>query len=315
MTKELSFSEVESISPKSSSKETSYLEGKEEEEEKEDEKLEGKENGKETSTWDKGATSDRFERKFQARLQKQQKKKTKALIKKVSKSEEDSCRLTLVQSDVLVLPLPSIPASSSTSPPSTNSSTSPIPSSSVPPSNSASTSDSISPSALQPPDLIASLNYAMCYFHSRSTLIEYLTMVLKTLRPKTGVFVTDLFGGPQNGEKYQDQKVLWQKFEKEIGFSSSGRDARREMSGNLESKSRKDGKGKTRKEAKEKIAENGKRSNESRDEEIEEEEEDFLAGKVEIFPPPLEGTKGTPGEWPRGKLKMVRKGKEHGGFE
>ena len=47
---------------------------------------------------------------------------------------------------------------------------------------------------LEAPDMVASLNYAMAYFHDRATLKQYLTGVLHSLRPKTGVFITDMFG-------------------------------------------------------------------------------------------------------------------------
>lgn len=238
-------------------------------------------NGSSTSsTWDQGATSERFERKFQARLKKEKKKKdVKSSSNPINDGEgldshlnPNTPRLTLLQSDVLELPVPPIPSSSS--------------------SKSTQTS---SESELPPADLIASLNYAMCYFHSRSTLISYLKVALKTLRPKTGVFVTDLFGGPPTGENYLDQKPLWDRFEKELGFNSSKRDVRRRV-GEENSNGLSSGK---------KREVNGEIEN----------EDDRLAGKVEIHPAPLEGTKGTPAEWPGGKLKMVRKGTEHGGFE
>lgn len=71
---------------------------------------------------------------------------------------------------------------------------------------------------LEAPDIVASLNYAMAYFHDRATLLRYLRSVVASLRPKTGVFITDMFGGPPTGEMYEDQDRLWAQFWDEPGF-------------------------------------------------------------------------------------------------
>ncbi|WFD18871.1 non-specific serine/threonine protein kinase [Malassezia caprae] len=71
---------------------------------------------------------------------------------------------------------------------------------------------------LEAPDIVASLNYAMAYFHDRATLLRYLRGVVASLRPKTGVFITDMFGGPPTGETYEDQDRLWAQFWDEPGF-------------------------------------------------------------------------------------------------
>lgn len=71
---------------------------------------------------------------------------------------------------------------------------------------------------LEAPDIVASLNYAMAYFHDRATLLRYLRGVVASLRPKTGVFITDMFGGPPTGETYADQDGLWAQFWDEPGF-------------------------------------------------------------------------------------------------
>lgn len=71
---------------------------------------------------------------------------------------------------------------------------------------------------LEAPDIVASLNYAMAYFHDRATLLRYLQSVVASLRPKTGVFITDMFGGPPTGESYEDQDRLWAQFWDEPGF-------------------------------------------------------------------------------------------------
>ncbi|WFD33473.1 hypothetical protein MCUN1_000286 [Malassezia cuniculi] len=157
-------------------------------------------------------------------------------------------RMTLLHSDVLDLPVPPV-ASGET--------------------------------ALEPPDLVASLNYAMAYFHDRATLVRYLRGVVATLRPNTGVFITDMFGGPPTGEEYPPQDELWEKFAHEPGFLRSAEDANQLV---LDSDLRKA----------------GPRSD--RDD-------------LQVMRAPQDEQLGTRAEWPRGKLKLVRTGNEHGGFE
>ncbi|KAL4402409.1 hypothetical protein ACI68E_000174 [Malassezia pachydermatis] len=127
---------------------------------------------------------------------------------------------------------------------------------------------------LEAPDIVASLNYAMAYFHDRATLLRYLRGVVKSLRPKTGVFITDMFGGPPTGEVYEDQEALWAQFWDEPGF-------RREQDG-----------------APQVVL----RANKEGDD-------------LQVLPVPLPEQRGTRAEWPRGRLKLVRTGDAHGGFE
>ena len=157
-------------------------------------------------------------------------------------------RMVLLHSDVLDLPVPGLDGSGS---------------------------------ALEPPDLVASLNYAMAYFHDRATLVRYLRGVVKTLRPHTGVFITDMFGGPPTGEEYPEQEPLWERFRQEPGFVRQASDIDQVV---LDGDRRRP----------------GPRS-----------ERDDL----QVLPAPSEADRGTRAEWPRGKLKMVRTGAEHGGFE
>lgn len=156
-------------------------------------------------------------------------------------------RLTLLHSDVLDLPVP----------------------------------PTASGDALAPPDIVASLNYAMAYFHDRATLVRYLRGVAQTLRPRTGVFVTDMFGGPTTGEEYPPQDELWERFSREPGFIRTPADAEQLVL-----------------DADKHIR--GPRS-----------EHDDL----QVMPAPTAEQCGTRAEWPRGKLKLVRTGSEHGGFE
>ena len=128
---------------------------------------------------------------------------------------------------------------------------------------------------LEAPDMVASLNYAMAYFHDRATLKQYLTGVLHSLRPKTGVFITDMFGGPPTGEVYEDQEALWTRFWDEPGF-------RRTHGTQYVLPTVRD-----------------------------DDDDDDLV----VRPAPTDEERGTRAEWPRGKLKLVRTGQAHGGFE
>ncbi|KAK0528431.1 hypothetical protein OC835_004666 [Tilletia horrida] len=215
-------------------------------------------NANESSTWAPGAASDRFERKFQARLSKERAKKAKHEAQTAAKAPLGP-RLTLLHSNVLDLPLPPGP---------------------VP---------------IEAPDLIATLNYGLCYFHDRPTLVRYLAMCARTLRPQTGVLICDQWGGPATGETYPpDQQGLWAKFEGEVGFS--------------------------RKRASSKEASGTNAGSATRASNLDKMEAallqgDAASGLLAIYPRADEEDRGTPAEWPRGKLKMVRKGKQHGGFE
>ena len=131
--------------------------------------------------------------------------------------------------------------------------------------------------SLEQPDIVASLNYAMAYFHDRSTLIRYLKSVAQSLRPKTGVFITDMFGGPPTGEAYENQDELWSRFWNEPGFLRTAEDAAQFQ---LPTRA------------------------------PDTDDDDLV-----VRPAPSDTERGTRAEWPRGKLKMVRTGTAHGGFE
>lgn len=156
-------------------------------------------------------------------------------------SEAPEPRVVLVHADVLELPIPAVPGHA----------------------------------ALEAPDIVASLNYAMAYFHDRATLKRYLASVRASLRPKTGVFITDMFGGPPTGEVYEDQDALWTQFWDEPGFRRAASDAAQYVLP-------------TRRD-----------------------DDDDLV----VRPAPSADERGTRAEWPRGKLKLVRTGDTHGGFE
>lgn len=53
-----------------------------------------------------------------------------------------------------------------------------------------------SPSADNPADIIFTGNFSIGYCHARSTLMRYLKGSLARLRPSTGIFACDLYGGP-----------------------------------------------------------------------------------------------------------------------
>ncbi|PWN40200.1 hypothetical protein IE81DRAFT_325815 [Ceraceosorus guamensis] len=149
------------------------------------------------ASWAPGAATDRFDRKLAKKLARSQKQAVQPqqrdlLTQNVSQTPPSSAdaekpRLTLLHADVLSLPL-SLP------------STLQIP----------------------PPDVVASLNYALCYFHDRAGLLGYLRQVVRTLRSHTGRFVCDQFAGPQGNEIYPEQTPLWDKFGREPGFMRSG---------------------------------------------------------------------------------------------
>lgn len=182
-----------------------------------------------------------------ARLNRRLAKRTAKAHPKHAGPRHTGPRLTLLHSDVLDLPVP----------------------------------PTASGDALVPPDIVASLNYAMAYFHDRATLVRYLRGVAQTLRPHTGVFITDMFGGPTTGEEYPPQDELWERFSREPGFIRTPADATQLVL-----------------DADKHIR--GPRS-----------EHDDL----QVMPAPAAEQRGTRAEWPRGKLKLVRTGSEHGGFE
>lgn len=192
------------------------------------------------TTWEKGATTDRFERRFQARQAKMRAKNqkdrdhhhnAKASCGKTNRSNDknrggyttrelidnlddtdkydvESPHLMLIHSSVLSLPVPTPPSSQGTR-----------------------------GSKVQPPDIVASLNYALSYFHKRKDLVEYLTSVRKSLRKETGVLICDQFAGPLGEAARQDygqgreltaeeedkeQEEKWQQFALEPGFLRRG---------------------------------------------------------------------------------------------
>lgn len=189
----------------------------------------GQSQAQQNSTWAEGAASDRFERKFQAKQaklrakhqQKKEKEKAKSSSQdgKVSQTEgaqdaasiegeQDSPHLLLLHSSVLSLPFsppsPAVGAGTSTSP----------------------------PSPIAPPDIVASLNYALSYFHTRPELIAYLSSVRASLRKGTGVLISDQFAGPTGEaarqalgqgrelsaeEEEREQDEVWQRFAEQEG--------------------------------------------------------------------------------------------------
>ncbi|PWY98625.1 hypothetical protein BCV70DRAFT_201945 [Testicularia cyperi] len=245
-----------------------------------------------SDTWAPGAATERFDRKRNKKLAKEAKKEAaKAATAAAAASSPDKFappstngpRMKLLHSDVLDLPVPPTDNESGTS-------------------------------ALEPPDIIASLNYAMAYFHDRATLIRYLRMAKQTLRPKTGVFITDMFGGPSTGESYPNQDETWSRFQGEVGFDRQGGDGRHQQvlqadrSPNSTASDGMDGALSTlgRKRSQKP---NGSPGNHHEDKDQEPQ------GVLEVMSAPPAEALGTRSEWPRGKLKLVRTGTQHGGFE
>lgn len=56
-------------------------------------------------------------------------------------------------------------------------------------------------------DLVCAFNFSYFCFHSREILRDYFKAVRRALQPQ-GVFVLDIFGGPQHGEPCVDMKRL-----------------------------------------------------------------------------------------------------------
>lgn len=147
-----------------------------------------------TSTWDDGAASDRFERRFLAKRAKAQlagARSRTATPDGSRKEPTDVEVMTLIHADVLSLPLDGI--------------------------------------AIEAPDLIYAGNYALSYFHDRSSLLGYLRQCRRTLRPGTGVLIVDPFAGPTNWEpsnesERREQDELWSRFAQEPGFLRSDQD-------------------------------------------------------------------------------------------
>ncbi|CAO1621537.1 unnamed protein product [Parajaminaea phylloscopi] len=178
------------------------------------------------STWEKGATTDRFERRFQAR-QNKERQRAKSNRKRAQNQsqpgdsrgafsgnldrtveEEEAPHLTLLHSSVLSLPVPAPPSAAGTK-----------------------------DAKACPPDIVASLNYALSYFHRRTDLVAYLTSVRQSLRPGTGVLICDQFAGPLGEaarqayghgrelsaeEEEAEQDELWQRFMHADGFLRAG---------------------------------------------------------------------------------------------
>lgn len=143
------------------------------------------------STWAEGAASDRFERKFQARLAKVRARKSQSSHQAETdgtRADADGEQLLLVHADVNSLPLDDID--------------------------------------VEAPDLVYSGNYALSYFHDRRSLLTYLSQCRRTLRKGTGVLIVDPFAGPTSWEattpaERQEQDDVWERFSKETGFLRS----------------------------------------------------------------------------------------------
>ncbi len=56
-------------------------------------------------------------------------------------------------------------------------------------------------------DITCALNFSYFAFHERATLLKYFSSVRKTLT-KNGLFIVDIFGGPDYGTVYVDTKRL-----------------------------------------------------------------------------------------------------------
>ncbi|EPQ29805.1 uncharacterized protein PFL1_02478 [Pseudozyma flocculosa PF-1] len=242
-----------------------------------------------SSTWAPGAATERFDRKLAKKLEKEAKKlakKAKDPSTSTAASRAPRPRMTLLHSDVLDLPVPAPGAEQS--------------------------SDAGS-MALDPPDIIASLNYAMAYFHDRATLLAYLRMALRTLRPKTGVFITDMFAGPSTGERYEDQDELWSRFRDEIGFGRGGGDGQKQVV--LKADRTKPRAAKTSSAVG--VGGGPARTGAGRAAPLDDDDDDDNEAEkvLEVMAPSKPQDIGTRAEWPRGKLKMVRTGSAHGGFE
>lgn len=184
-------------------------------------------------SWSKGAASDRFERKFQAKQAKLRMKHQRQRAKDKAKSSKkfarsfnnldddgdnhdengeddgESPHLMLMHSSVLSLPVPAPPKAPRHG-------------------------------KAPAPDIVASLNYALSYFHKRSDLVAYLTSVQQSLRRGTGVLISDQFAGPISEaarehygqgreltaeEELGEQEELWSKFVHEPGFLRRGESA------------------------------------------------------------------------------------------
>lgn len=164
-------------------------------------------NSSSPSTWSEGAASDRFERKFQARLAKERVKAArKSGISTLSTANEADQTLEddvptakgdifiLQHADVLTLPIKGLEGVE-----------------------------------IESPDLVYAGNYALSYFHDRRSLLAYLAQCRRTLRKRTGILIVDPFAGPTSWEakteaERTEQSQLWSQFSKEPGFLRSGED-------------------------------------------------------------------------------------------
>ncbi len=62
-------------------------------------------------------------------------------------------------------------------------------------------------SPLPKADVACAFNFSYFCFHSRKTLVSYFTRVHRSLKPK-GIFVVDIFGGPEHGESSIENRRL-----------------------------------------------------------------------------------------------------------
>jgi hypothetical protein len=63
-------------------------------------------------------------------------------------------------------------------------------------------------SRYQPVDILVALNYSLCYFHTRSDVLAYLSHIVKNSYIKSdGIFVCDLFGGSEYYQQYSSDSA------------------------------------------------------------------------------------------------------------
>ncbi|KAI3482977.1 hypothetical protein L1887_54097 [Cichorium endivia] len=214
-------------------------------------------------TWAPGAATERFDRKRNKKLAKQAKKDAAIEAARVARAASqppaaDGPKMKLLHSDVLDLPVAPVAAESPDS-------------------------------ALEAPDVIASLNYAMAYFHDRATLLRYLRMARATLSQDGRVYHRHVRRA-QDGGDARGQYVL---------RADRSRAGLRKDASTHAGLAAIDGRG-------------ANRARPARDNDADDEEAERV---LELMPAPESSSLGTRAEWPRGKLKLVRTGEEHGGFE
>ncbi|KDN41616.1 hypothetical protein K437DRAFT_258210 [Tilletiaria anomala UBC 951] len=315
-----------------------------------------------SSTWATGAASDRFERRFQARLAKQEKQAKLKAKKRATASvaaaanghaaapgvecdggqrientsfasdadeQNEQGRMLLVHSDVLDLPFSYIPSTSSTPPSTTSASAQSSPTGAT---------------TIPAPDLIAALNYALCYFHTRAALLAYLRVCLHTLKARSGVLLCDLFAGPPTGETYEhflteqadsegrtrrrnlSQQDLWELFAHEDGFIREGDRARDSEGGGDQGRLQPlwaDEKKATSCIRESSIEANGHAAPfppSSSNYTITADDTAIARATIRLVPAPstyaaAARSNASCAEWPKGHLKLVRTGAASGGFE